>query len=849
MTPERWAEIKAIFTDALARDPDGRSGFVATRCGADEDLREAVERLLASHEGADGFIETSPVDGLAAELVSSGRFRGCSRGPYRLGRRVAVGGMGEIYESQDVRTGQRVAIKVLTDDGAAAAERLKREAGHALELNHPHICRVYEVGEDEAGAYIAMEFLDGTSLADAVPPEGFDAPTAVKLAHQLADAVAHAHARGIIHRDLKSGNVMLLPDGRLKVLDFGLARRLPREVESAVSAATFTDAGVIAGTLSYLAPEVLKGEPPDCRSDVWAFGIVLHELLTGRPPFEGHTPFELTAAVLREPAPQLPSRVPAGLRIIHDNCLAKNPAERYGDGGELLAALGRLQSGLRVRRRTKHRHPAALVAAAVLVIVAVAAMWSLGIRRGAATPRRLSSVAVLPFSDASVGAGQEYFGDGVTEALIDRLGMIDTLRVFSHPSVMRFRDETSLAAVRRDLHADAVVRGSIERRAGRVRLTAELDDTLTERPLWHDTYERSANEVLALENDVARAIVERLGVPVSASQQSELRLARAVDPVVYEAYLQGRFQWNKRTGESLEQAATLFSSAIARDPTYAPAHAALADCYNQMGTVMVGTATPIEMRPRAKSEAIVAIQIDESLAEPHATLGYVSHYDWDWPTAEREFRRAIELNPNLALAHTWYANYLVSRNRIAEAIAEVNHAEQLDPFSRVVVTNVGWTLSYARRADDAIAAYRRALALDPTYVQARERLGTELAQAGRFDEALAEQQKVMELTRRSPYSLAGLAETYAASGRRADAVVVLNELLTLSQSQYVTPFSVSRVYFALDDRDSGFAWLERAYRERSNGMVYINQDRVFDRVRDDRRYRRLLDRVGLSDAW
>jgi len=414
---------------------------------------------------------------------------------------------------------------------------------------------------------------------------------------------------------------------------------------------------------------------------------------------------------------------------------------------------------------------------------------------------------------------------------------------------MRFRDETSLAAVRRDLHADAVVRGSIERRAGRVRLTAELDDTLTERPLWHDTYERSANEVLALENDVARAIVERLGVSVSASQQSALRLARAVDPVVYEAYLQGRFQWNKRTRESLEQAATLFSSAIARDPTYAPAHAALADCYNQMGTVMVGTATPLEMRRRAKSEAIVAIQIDESLAEPHATLGYVSHYDWAWPTAEREFRRAIELNPNLALAHAWYANYLVSRNQIAEAVAEVGRAEQLDPFSLVVVTNVGWTLSYARRADDAIAAYRRALALDPTYVQARVRLGGELAQAGRFDEALAEQRKIVELTRRSPSSLAGLAETYAASGRRADALATLNELLTLSQSQYVTPFGVSRVYFALDDRDSGFAWLERAYRERSNGMVYITQERVFDRVRDDRRYRRLRDQVGLRDAW
>jgi eukaryotic-like serine/threonine-protein kinase len=851
MTPERWRRAKELFQKALGVDPAERSSLLANACGDDEEVRTTIERLLAAHGETADFLEASPVRGVAATVVSQGPLTETVRGSYRFGKRIGAGGTGEVYDAQDVRTGRAVAIKVLTDEGADAARRLTREARHALELAHPNICEIYEIVTDADGAFIAMELLDGRVLADAVPPDGFAVAQATDLVVQLATAIAHAHAHAIIHRDLKCANLMLLPDGRLKVLDFGLARRLPSEVEVAVSAASLTDAGTIAGTISYLAPEVLKGERADTRSDIWACGIVLHELLSGRQPFEGRTPFELTSTVLRESPRPLASSVPAGLRIIRDNCLAKNPAHRYQNGGELVAALEAYRAGKRVKARVRPRLRASVLwgaAAAASMLVATAAGFIETHRAAASASERRPTIAVLSLRDDRSGGNPSYFADGITEALIARLGTIDSLRVLSRTSSARYDDRPSLAALRQDLAADVAVRGAIETPRGRVRLTLTLVDTATDRSLWQRAFERPANEILALENDAARGIADAAGARVAPSRENMFRIARAVDPVVYENYLKGRFYWNKRTEGSLEQAAAFYRSAIDLDPTYAPAHAALADCYNQLGTVLVGSASPADMRPRARTEAVAAIQADDSLAEAHATLGYIAHYDWDWTTAEREFKRAIELNPNLALAHAWYANYLASTRQLDHAVAEVHRAEQLDPFSVVVVTNVGWTLAYARRSNEAIAAYRRALALDPNYVQARWRLGMELAAIGRFDEAIAEIQNVVDATRRSPSSVAWLAQAYARAGRRREALSTLGELLEMSRSRYVSPVAIYGLYFWLGDDDKGFEWLDKAAQERSNGVVYVPVDLFMDHVRSDPRYRKVVAHIGLADG-
>jgi serine/threonine-protein kinase len=848
MTPDQWERVKAVFGEALRAEPAVRPR-VLDAAADDQEVRATLDRLLAAHVGAGDFLEASPVGRLPAAVASQGRLTGTVRGNYKLGSRIGTGGTGEVYEATDLRTGQPVAIKVLAEEGVDAARRLTREARHALELSHPNICRVYEVVNEERGAFIAMELLDGRVLTDAVPPGGYDAAKALQLMRQLAGGIAHAHAHAIVHRDLKCANLMLLDDGRLKVLDFGLARRLPESVESAVSSATLTEAGAIAGTISYLAPELLRGERADTRSDVWACGIILHELLTGQQPFAGRTPFEMTSSVLHEPPRPLPSSVPAGLRTIRDNCLAKDPARRYQNGGDLLAAVEAYKSGKRVKahvRSTARARPVWAAAAGAVGLLATAVV--LVEKPGGFSSARPPSVAVLPLIGDGTGQEPSYFADGVTEALIQRLGTLGSVHVLSRTSTARYDPDVPVAALRRDLKADVAVRGTLQTRPGGVRLIVTLIDTRSEQPLWQRTFERSTNEVLALENDAVRGIAEGLGVKVAPARENMLRVARAVDPVVYENYLKGRYYWNKRTNGSLEQAAAFYRAAIGLDPTYAPAHAALADCYNQLGTVMVGTASPTDMRPRARAEAVAAIQADESLAEAHATLGYVSHYDWDWTTADREFKRAIELNPNLALAHVWYANYLVSMRRLDQAVSEVQRAEQLDPFSLVVVTNVGWTLSYAGRPNEAIAAYRRALALDPNYIQARWRLGGELADVGRFDEAIAETRRAFELAGQTPSSRAMLARVYATAGRRREAVATLAEVLELARSQYVSPVSIYAVYFALGDADNGFEWLDRAIAERSNGVAYLAIDGFLESVRGDPRYRRALQRIGLDDV-
>jgi TolB-like protein/tetratricopeptide (TPR) repeat protein len=850
MTPERWRRVKEVFGEALLAEPGARAALLAAACRDDHELRTTVDRLLAAHAGAADFMEQSPVRGLAVTVASQGRLTGKIRGSYRLGPRIGAGGTGEVYKATDIRTGRGVAIKVLTDEGVDAARRLTREARHAAELAHPNICEIYEVVNDAEGAFIAMELLDGLVLSDAVPSGGYEPAQATELTLQLAAAIAHAHAHAIVHRDLKCANLMLLDDGRLKVLDFGLARRLPESIESAVSAASMTDAGAIAGTISYLAPELLRGERADARSDVWACGIVLHELLTGEQPFEGRTPFELTSTVLREPPRPLTLSVPAGLRTIRDNCLAKDPAHRYQNGGEWLAALEAYKSGKRVKTHVRPvRRERWMWAAAAAVVALLATAVGFIERHGAGSSvSRKTSVAVLPLQGDGAGREPSYFADGVTEALIERLGTIDSIRVLSRTSTARYGPSASSATLRHDLNADLAVRGTVETPPGRVRLVLAVVDTATDRAIWQRTYDRRANEVLALENDAVREMVEAMGIELPSSRDSMLRVARAVDPVVYENYLKGRFYWNKRTDGSLEQAAAFYRAAIDLDPSYAPAHAALADCYNQLGTVMVGKASPAEMRPRARAEAVAAIQADESLAEAHATLGYIAHYDWEWTIAEREFTRAIELNPNLALAHVWYANYLASTKQLDRAVAQVRQAEQLDPFSLVVVTNVGWTLSYARRSTDAIAAYRRALALDPSYIQARMRLASELATIGRFDEAIAETRKVVDLARRGPSSIGLLTQMYARAGMRPEAKSTLNELIELSGSQYVSPVSFYATYFWFGDADKGFEWLDRAIQERSNGVAYIAVDSFFDPFRTDPRYRRVLDRIGLANV-
>jgi len=856
MTPERWQRVKELFHDALERPADERAAFLAEACGDDAEARAALERLLDAHARADDFLET-PAVGTAVEpsrLPLTGRVIG----HYEVRGRLGVGGMGEVYEAYDRRLKRTVAIKLLPSSDPRAQARLWREAEHASGLNHPNICVVYEIGEAEGHAYIVMEHVRGRPLAEAIPEDGLPVEGALGYALQMTGALAEAHEHGIVHRDLKSANVMVTPEGRVKVLDFGLARRLGDSVSgAAVETSSWTMPGMIAGTLSYMAPEILRGERADARSDVWAIGVVLHEMLTGERPFAGQTPFELSSVILSGPPRPLPSRMPAGLVAVVRKCLQKDPAARYATAVELhgaleAARLGRQTLGARLAGSLPAWCPQGWRARAFLMIgllllagLAVSPRWQRLMRLSGGEIR---SLVVLPLANTSGDPAQDYLSDGLTEALIADLGTISSLRVTSRTTAMSYRGTNkTIPQIGRELGVDAVVEGSMARESNRVRITARLVEAATDRQLRALTYEGSVREILLLKRETVREIAGGLRARLTPRDEAHLNLVRTVDPEAYEVYLKGRYYWSKRTEESLRTAIEHFDAAVRADPTYAPAYAALADSYNQLGTVLLGSEPPSVMRPRAAEAAIRALQIDPDLAEAHATLGYVKHYDWQWAEAERELRRALELNPSYALGHIWYANFLICRKRLDEAVAEVRKAEELDPLSMIVLTNVGWTLYYARRLPEAVEEYRKALSLDPSYVQAHWRLGDAYLRLGRFEDATREAETAVALSRRSPSSLAWLAQAYGGSGRRAEAKALLDELLALSAHRYVSPASIAGIYLTLGDSAHGFDWMEKAFAERSNGIAYLAIDPIYEPWRGDPRYRDLMRRAGLPE--
>lgn len=775
---DRWERVKSVFAEAVERPPSERTSFVAEACAHDEHVRREVESLLDSDRLADGFIETpaaallansAPDQPLEAELAS-----GTALGPYEILGLLGSGGMSQVYRARDTRLGRIVAIKVIggASSDPRAERRLQREARHASSLAHPYICTIHEIDEANGRPFIVMEHVEGRTLHDYVKDGPLALADLLRFGLQITEALDHAHQRGVIHRDLKSANVVIAADGPAKVLDFGLSTRLPATTAGRISMSSAMETATVAGTVSHMAPEVLLGHQPDPRGDIWALGVLLYEMASGDLPFNGETPFETSSAVLHaDPAP-LPSRVPLALRLVIQRCLTKDPSRRYQNAADVRAALVAIERRKWTQLTTlllvaRYGRRAAIAASTVAIASAGALAMLTRQERPAAPPLApIGTLAVLPLTNPSNDSAQDYFADGVTETLIGAMGHIDSVRVLSRTTVMKYRGSSKQPEeVGRELGADAVLHGSIERAGERLRLHARLETASSGQVLWSGTYDRSIRETLAVANDIVRAVASSGDMRMTSGARAMVSATRSVGPDVYEAYLKGRYYWNQRTEPSLKTAIAYFDKAIELDPTYAPPYAAVADCYNQLATLNLSTGSPQEWRPRAAAAAIKALQIDSELAEAHATLGYVRHYDWQWDDAEKEFRRAIELNPSYALARIWYANLLASRRRFGESLREVLLARDLDPLSLIVNTNVGWVMTMAGRYDDAIVQLRRTLELDPTYIQAHRRLATAYARARRFDEAIAEIRTHARLTENSPSSLGSLAQIYATTGR------------------------------------------------------------------------------------
>lgn len=781
-------------------------------------------------------------------------------GHYSIIAKIGAGGMGEVYSARDTRLERDLALKILPAGSLvdeAARKRFRKEALALSRLNHPNIATIYDFDTDSGIDFIAMELVNGETLVEKAASGAMPEKMVAALGSQIADALEDAHEHGIVHRDLKPGNVMVTSKGRVKVLDFGLAK-LFHPAGEMTTAETLSATRVIAGTLPYMSPEQLQGEQPDPRSDIFSLGGVLYEIATGQRPFPETISSRLTDAIMHQ-VPVSPralnSRISPELERVILKCLDKDPENRYQSARELAVDLRRLstpnsQSGgtspatnSRGWRRTMR--PLAFAAAGVLALAAVLVAtnpsgWRERLLSRAASPQ-IQSLAVLPLANLSHDPEQDYFADGMTEALIANLAQISALHVISRTSVMHYKGSNeSLPQIASDLKVDAVIEGTVQRSGDRVQVTAQLIQGQT--VLWARTYDRNLQDVLVMQSELAQAIVGEIKTHLTPQEREHLAHTRSINPDAYNAYLLGAYHADKRNPEAIDKGIEYFQQAIRLDPSYAGAYAGLAEAYLERdvwGGVGIGKSAE-----QVRTATLKALKLDADLAEAHALLAQIHfQYDWDWQGTETEYKRAIELNPNLARSYVGYAYFLQAMGRHQEALASVSRAVELDPLSPADITDEGRILYRARHYENAIALYKHALELDPGYLPALGRIADAYEQLGKFDEALASVQKLLQSTADGRVGLRPLGRIYARMGRRREALEIVRKIErdgTFGGDE----FAVASVYSALGDRDQAIAALERGVHRRSL-LAFVFTDPQLDPLRSDPRFQELLRRAGL----
>jgi serine/threonine protein kinase/tetratricopeptide (TPR) repeat protein len=796
---------------------------------------------------------------------------------YKILDRLGSGGMGEVYLAEDTRLRRRLALKVLAPGLSSDPDLLRRfarEAEAVAALNHPNIVTIYSVEEIEGVRCLTMELVEGDTLSKRLAAGSLPERELLEIAIPLADCVAAAHAKGVIHRDLKPGNIMITREGRLKVLDFGLAKLVDGEGGTGenrhsvmATQAPLTSVNAILGTLEYMAPEQLQGTTTDPRSDIYAVGVILYEMAAGVRPFSGKGTADLISSVLRdEPTPVQslrPDLSPDIARIV-GRCLEKNPEKRLQSAKDLRNELQALASGIRppgfssspsrpatsapalalvpTARRRLPRWSAAAVIAAVAAI-GVWLGWTQFHREPPPAPAAplvsVPSLAVLPL--ANLTGDPEYFVDGMTDALISALGNISSLRVISRQSVMRYKgSKKTLPEIAHELGVEMVVEGSVLRAGQQVRITAKLMRANPEKQIWTSSYERDFRNLLSLQSDVALAIASEVRVKVTRGEKARLAGAKAVDPAVQEAYLKGRFFWNRRTGEGFQKAIQAFDEAIALDPGHAPSYAGLADTYGILGYT---SPTPTETFAKAKAAAERALALDGDLAEAHATLGMVHLFgDWDWAGAEKEFKTAIARKPNYSTAHQWYWAFLEGMGRHREALDEILKAKQLDPLSAINSLDVAVHYSFSRDHDRAIAECRKTLELAPNFPAAEVWLWLAYDHKGMKEEALRHAVKAMRLNDQGAVADA-VEAAYAKSGYETAIATAAEELTKLSKTRYVETNQIAWLWVAAGRKEEAIKWLQGAFDRRAAVLVWLNVAGEWDSLRGDPRFRELLRKM------
>ena len=831
-------------------------------------------------------------------------------GRYEIRSLIGAGGMGEVYLAHDTSLNRKVALKVLPVEVATNQDRMRRfkqEATSAASLNHPNIAHIYEIGEAAGLNYIAMEYVEGTTLRTKIHHEHEELPKLLRALQHVAEGLAKAHDSGIVHRDLKPDNIMITSDGHAKVLDFGLAKLIEPQTNTGSEEPTILQhsaPGLILGTMGYMSPEQAQGKTKeiDHRSDIFSFGCILFEAITGEKAFIGKDQIETLNKIVREPAPPLAAftpHAPGDLQRIVRRCLAKDPGERYqnikdvalelkevrhemeGTGEMTVPSVSmphseartmwhsestRVQSGppatagplsspatrassaeFIVSGIKQHKKATAIAAIGVLILAVAVAFGIRSYLHASSTEVAVESIAVIPFENQNKDAGSEWISDGLTESIIKNLTQLPNLRVIARSSVFRYKGrETDPLAVGKELGVRAVLTGRLMKRGETMLISTELFDVRDNKQLWGEQYERQLADMLSVQREIAREITNNLRPKLSGMEQSRMDKQYTANPEAFQLYLKGRFYWNKRTPADFRKAIPFFQQAIEKDPNYALAYSGLADTFALLTTY--ASEKPKELMPKAKEAALKALALDDKLAEAHASLGFVAgYYDYDFATSEREFRRALELNPNYPTAHHWRAVHLSRLKRFDEAISEIRRALELDPLSTIINLSYGDILIDARRFDEGIEQYQKTIDLDPNFWFSYLFLGRAYEGKGMYDQAVDAYAKAFNMV--PAESLNELKEIYRKSSWKAYLRAVLDGLTTKFQRVSILqqPYVIAAFHARLGQNDEAIKWLEKAYEEREMRMTWISVAFEFDSMRSDPRFKELVRRLGLPE--